>query len=330
MKKTIQIFLFVVAIFVFSSCATLFSRPYYVMTVTSDLPNSEVVINNENRYGLPTKVVVTRSRENLSFTVLQNDSIVNDTILRPRLSNTFWWGNLYPMPPFGHLIDLTSENRFFYGSYVFIDSLGNVQSFRRTPFERRNFREHEKGSFSLLIALPHVNFFHVNPKIEVPRSLAGFHGLGLGIEYFYQNDKSFQLRGDGIMTFPFPFPVSYHLEFASWEVASALNVSLTDNFHIGRWQLGYGLNFARNRWVSHGYFDVPDGEIRWEESENWEWIPGKFNANNILGLALSTHYRLGNRFHLGLIYRPSFIELSNFRPMYEHTISIDLLWKIHL
>ena len=301
------------------------------MSIISDLPNSEVIINNENRYELPANIVVTRSRENLGFTVLQNDSIVNDTELQARLSNYFWGNFAYIYgAPIGMLVDLTNDKRFFYGNYVLVDSLGNVQSFRRTPSYRKPIRQHEKGNFNLLIALPHVNFFHVNPIIEVPRNLAGFHGIGFGIEYFYQNNKSFQLRGDGIMTFPFPFPVSYHPEFDSWEVASALNVNLTDNFHIGRWQLGYGLNFARNRWVSHGYYDVPDGEIRWEESENWEWIPGQFNANNMLGLALSGHYRLTNSFHLGLIYRPSFLELSNFRPMYEHTISIDLLWRIHL
>ena len=301
------------------------------MTISSDLPNSEVIINNENRYGLPTKVVVTRSRENLSFTVLQNDSIVNDTELRARLSNTFWWGNLYPLALFGHLIDLASDNRFFYGNYVFVDSLGNVQSFRRTPFERRNLRQHQKGNFNILVALPHINFFHLNPIIETPRNLAGFHGLGLGAKYFYRNNKSLQLRGDVITDFflPFPAPVTFD-ESVPQEVSYALNISLTDNFHIGRFRFGYGLNFARNIWVLTGYFDAPNEKREWEYREYWEWIDGKRNVNNMLGLALSTHSRLGNSFHLGLIYRPTFINLLNFRPMYEHTISIDLLWKIHL
>jgi len=236
------------------------------------------------------------------------------------------------MPPFGHLIDLTSENRFTYGSYVFIDSLGNVQSFRRTPFERRNYRERQKGNFNLLIALPYINFFHLNPIIETPRNKGGFMGFGLGVEYFYQDNKSFQVRGDGIIDFIIPVPASYHPE-GDYEWFSALNASLTDNFHIGRWQLGYGLNFARNRWLRQGYHIVPPDECYWENwdnRENWEWIDGKRNINNMLGLSLSTHYRLTNSFHLGLIYRPSFLELSNFRLMYEHTISIDLLWKIPL
>ena len=320
MKKTIAFFLFVAAIFALSSCATIFSRPHYVMSVFSDLPNSEVIINNEHRYGLPTNIAVTRSFENLGFTVVQNDSIVNDAILRPRLSNTFLWGNLYGSP-IGYLVDLASDNRFTYGRYVFIDSLGNVSAYQTRSFnkmDKRHFKQHEEGSVNFLVAIPYLNFFNLNLQNKALFS-EGFFGFGLGVEHFYRNNKSFQLRGDAVWNSALPFFPIPILTFQN--LFYAFNLNLTDNFHSGRFQMGYGLNFARNIWV-------PPFEA--EYYPPIEVISEQRNANNMLGLALSTHYRLTNGFHLGLIYRPSFIELSNFRPMYEHTISIDLLWKIHL
>ena len=292
MKTITKLLLFTVVIFMASSCATLFSGKSYTMSISSSLPNSEIIINNTDRRPLPADIIVTRSKENLNLKILQNDSVINDTILRPRLSNEFWWGNLFCLgllAPIGWLVDLQSENRFTYGRFIYIDSLGNIQ----------RFRKRQQGDFGYLIALPYINFFHLNPQNYTPRNLWGFIGLGFGIEYFYRNNKSFQLRGDAIIDFPIP------ILLGDPQIAvDVLNVSLTDNFHINRFQLGYGLNFARkNSWWSNG-------------------------RNNMLGLALSTHYRFTNSFYFGVIYRPSFWELSRNRLMYEHTISVDFMWKI--
>ena len=302
------------------------------MSISSDLPNSEVVIN-ENRYELPARVDVTRSRESLCFKILQNDSIINDTMLNARRSNLFWWGNLGQflyLAPIAWLIDSRNENRFTYGRFIHIDSLGNPRRLNNAfsaTFAEVYFRRHQQGNFKLQIALPYANFFHLKPQNETPRNLAGFHGIGIGVEYFYRNNRSLQLRSDGIMTFEIPIPVSFHPE-GHREIASSLNINLTDNFHINRFRLGYGLNFARNNWNYQGYESPPYWQR--EPDDEYVWIPGRFKRNNMLGLALSTHFRFTNRFYFGVIYRPSFFELSLPRFLYEHTISIDFKWKIPL
>ena len=91
----VQLLLLATIIFTVTSCATITSGRNYVMSISSDLPNSEVIINHTNRYQLPSEVAITRSRENLSFKVLQDDAVVNDTILRARVSTAFWLGNIF-------------------------------------------------------------------------------------------------------------------------------------------------------------------------------------------------------------------------------------------
>jgi hypothetical protein len=59
-------------------------------------------------------------------------------------------------------------------------------------------------------------------------------------------------------------------------------------------------------------------------------IDGQTKNNTMLGLTLNTYYRFTEHFYLGLIYRPSFRDLSNNKMKYEHSISLDFMWKIYL
>ena len=329
--------LFITGIFTLTSCATIISTKDYVMSISSDLSNSEVVINNSNVYKLPSKAVVTRSKEDINFKILQNDSIINDTILKPKLSDTFWWGNtgqFFYLAPIAWLVDLNTDKRFTYGEYIFIDSLGNIKSYKTfnklfsNEFANISFKKYKKGNFNLLLSIPHVNFFHLSPKNESSRNLAGFWGVGLGAEYFYKKNKSLQLYSDAITDIFIPVPAAVDFdEFSPRESSYAFNINLTDNFNIKRFQLGYGLNFAKNTWIYHGYYDKRYEELA--ENEEPEWINGRTKTNKMLGLVLNTYYRFTNHFYFGVIYRPAFFEMSNSKLMYEHSISFDFMWKIH-
>ena len=337
--NAIKQLLLITIILSLTSCATIISKKNYRMSISSDLPNSEVIINNSKIYKLPAEATVTRSKENLDVRILQNDSIINNTILKPKLSDTFWWGNIgtfYYLAPIAWLVDLHTEKRFTYGKDIFIDSLGNIKSYKTSDklfsgtYGDIYLKKHKKGDFNILLSIPYVNLFHLSPKNETLQNSAGFWGIGLGTEYFYKKNKSIQLRGDAITDFFLPVlggAVDFD-EFSHRESGYAFNINLTNNFYIKRFQLGYGLNFAKNTWVYHGYYNKQFEELA--ENEEPEWIEGKSKTNKMLGLILNTYYRFTNRFYFGVIYRPAFFEMSSSKRMYEHAISFDFMWKIHL
>jgi predicted small secreted protein len=183
----------------------------------------------------------------------------------------------------------------------------------------------ETGNLNLLLAIPEVNFFHLKPENETTKNFEGFIGLGIGAEYFYKDNKSLQLRGDFITDFPVFVPAPYDWdESQPWENCHAFNISLTDNFRWKRFQTGYGLNLARNTWIQHAYYIEPEADIQPER------IDGKTKTNTMLGLSLNTYYRFTEHFYFGVIYRPSFRDLSNNQMKYEHSISLDFMWKIYL
>lgn len=328
MNNNLRFFLLIVVVLSLTSCATIALRNYYTMSISSDLPKSEAVVNQTNRYQLPSRVAVPRSSENLSLTILQNDTIVSDTTLTARLNNHFLWGNLgfLYVAPLGWLVDLSNERRFTYGQHIHVDTQGNIRQLNRAfsnKYAEVNFRNREKGNFSILLAIPHFNIFRLEPQNEIPVNnlVSGFIGFGAGMEYFYRSNRSLQLRSDVVTTRP---PIALTILTPWWgNKCTAFNVNLTDNFHTGRFRLGYGLNFARHTWSYRGYYSY-----RWQEEEKYrEWIP---KVKNMLGLALSAHYRFGNHFHLGVIYRPSFLNLSRPHSIFESTVSLDFMWKIPL
>lgn len=89
-----------------------------------------------------------------------------------------------------------------------------------------------------------------------------------------------------------------------------------------RFTFGYGLNFSKNTWeiVYHDRFDPlpPTRE------------PATRSCSSI-GFTLDGYHQIGNHFYLGLIYKPTLLNVNpDFELIYEHLISIDFEWKFRI
>jgi len=236
MKTTIKILSFAYVIFTVFSCATITSSRTYNAFFYTEIPNISLRINDSENQPIPSDIELTRSSRDLQVQVLRNDSVVNESTIYSRLRiGTPIIGNLFSFNLPGLIIDIATERGFSYGEFFVVDSSGEITRVRQPTENMRKvipsnrLVQHRQGNFNILYALPYINFFHLHPQNETARDLWGFIGFGLGVEYFYRNNRSLQLRGDGIMTFEFPFPVSFHPE-GHREIASSLNINLTDNF----------------------------------------------------------------------------------------------------
>ncbi|MDR1516761.1 MAG: hypothetical protein LBS52_01450 [Dysgonamonadaceae bacterium] len=336
MKRIIalKILLFLAVGIVLTSCATLLSGQAYVMSIESDLPDASIRINDESTFKLPAKIAVTRSKKDLAVSVLQNESVINETILEPKIRHSFIGQVFYGDPYFifDLLIDSKYNKRYTYGDRLNVDSLGNIENFIGLEKLLSNryadlFLNHnKKGNINLLVSNPAVDFYRLAPIGEpIQKRMSAVLGLGVGGEYFYKDNKSLQLKGDAFAL------VSFGENYPSYG-CSAQNVSLTDNLYRKRFSFGYGLNYAKNTFVSHAYsyYSKPLEELEEGEEPVLIDVEGYSKTNNLLGLALNMYYRFTNNFYLGVVYRPSFLELSKLKMKNEHTVSIDLTWKINL
>jgi len=96
-----------------------------------------------------------------------------------------------------------------------------------------------------------------------------------------------------------------------YELMSSIYMSLSNNYRLGRVSLGYGLSNSRNIWDLR-YYDMYDPPPPTR-------APIK-KRHDAIGLVFPAYFRFGEKFHFGLIYRPSVV-----RPGLTNKIKYDIL-----
>jgi hypothetical protein len=329
----------------FSSCVTIFSDRCYSLKVTSDQPETQIFYKCE-KLTVPAKIEVSRSESPLLLTIVK-DSIQSELSIPPRLRYSFWIGNVLWLSyaaPIGWLIDLETPKRFSYGREIAVSVSDTIAYTVKYPlFPPVKKYPEKKGNLNLLFSLPEINPSYLHPLNEPAKKQVGLLGIGAGIEYYYKNNKFLQFRADAMYIGDFSLAESFYdypydwEDSADWKTqessdhSNSYNFSLTDNWKTGHFTLGYGLNYAINRWREHTDY--------WH-TNNWAengYIPeidydeDKHQISHSLGFAFNTYYQFTKYFYVGVIYRPSVYRIlpkQQFR--YEHLISIDLAWKISL
>ena len=178
---------------------------------------------------------------------------------------------------------------------------------------------HQQGDFHIALKLPHVNFLHFTPRKAFTEQQFGFNGYGLGLSYFYKDNRNLVMDASILLTFKLPFPAPLDAWYN--KTLSTAYFSITDNYHLKRFSFGYGLNYSMNlfnEYYRHLFADTsttvfPEGR--------------GLIINKTIGLTLNSYFRLGKTAHVGLIYRPTFVNLSppaGFN--LEHALMLEFCW----
>lgn len=99
--------------------------------------------------------------------------------------------------------------------------------------------------------------------------------------------------------------------------------SATDNIVYNKFSFGYGINYSVNFW-REWYRDLGDTvDIPMGDRTTY--------SNKNLGLTLNSYYKIGKTTYVGIIYRPSLLNIDGgIDPIYEHLISLEIQWKLFL
>ncbi|MEA3445051.1 MAG: hypothetical protein U9R19_10045 [Bacteroidota bacterium] len=215
---------------------------------------------------------------------------------------------------------LFAYRSYSYNSYVseqeFVrdDNLSSKDSVNGNNIEDQNM---SKGMFRFIVSFPYINSFYLQPKNENSKNNTGFMRVTFSLDYFYKTNRHINLSFSQIVDFFSPLPFRDYWKV--YEVMDSYYISLSNNHKVNRFSFGYGFSFAQNNWelINNG----------WDESSTTREPVKK--TNYAFGLVSSSYFQLTPTFHLGIVYRPTFLR-SDIEPTfkYEHTISIDIGWKI--
>lgn len=317
---------------ILTSCATITQRKSYVMKV--DTNDSFAKLSYiDSLYSLPTTIKVKRSKEDLPLTLVTKSSETEFTV-KSSPNPAFVYGNLigvYLCPVF-YAVDFTNNKRFYYGRKVYLDTSDTVrtivpplekrwtQAFSKSYWDRKY--QYNAGELYLHLSAPEVNSFLLRPDGEDYKFSVGFWGIGLGIDYYYQNRRFINVSALAIMDFFIPFPAPVDLS-GEYELMSSIYGSISNNHQIGRFSLGYGLSVSRNTWDLRYY--------RWGTEEDDPHRDPVKKSNFALGLVFPVRYYFNKNASIGFTYRPSFYRpnaVNKFQ--YEHVMSLDFSFAFRI
>jgi len=171
----------------------------------------------------------------------------------------------------------------------------------------------------LYLSLPMINQFLMIVENEGTKSMIGFGGITIGLDYFHSKNQ-FVHFGFSSLSGGSNRIKRGSLGNDDLETLTSAYISLSNNHKIERFYIGYGLSCARNTF-SHD-------KLSWFLGLPVESVEKSHYA---LGLVFPTYVQIVKFFKIGVVYRPTF-----YRPnmtdkfLYEHIISIDFAFKIRL
>lgn len=256
---------------------------------------------------------VERKNDKLQI-VASTDSLAKTFEIEPR--NSFmYWSNIFFNYGIGMLVDRNNPKRYSYPQSIYINS--SDTNSRYYLFGQSN----NKGELYLHLSLPYINSFRLTPDNEGTKINTGFWGLTIGLDYYHSKNQFVNIGISGVSDFFVPVPAAVDIG-GEYELMSSRYISISNNHKLRRFTIGYGLSYARNTW-DFRYYDRFDPLPPTRE-------PVK-KSSNAFGLIFPTYFQVGEHFHIGVVYRPTFYRptmIDKFK--YEHLISIDFAWKIRL
>jgi hypothetical protein len=255
-----------------------------------------------------------RSSDSLQLQVISKDT-THLILVAPKNSEKYY-ANVLSFG-LGFIIDSRSSKRYEYPGriYLYNEAQGGISysDYRRYA---------HKGDLDLHFSISLLNMFMFNPRNSNTVYGAGLLGYNYGIEYYYHSERFINLMSGNSLDLLLNNTAN---EVVVSQGFQSFYVNLTHN-HVynDKWSWGYGLSYARNMWdrtiVAHG----PYG-LFFHNYESFE--------KDKLGLEFNVHHRFHKRMMVGLVYRPSFVEIdddNDFLLDFESQLSLNFAWKMQL
>lgn len=304
LRKLLLLFL----LLCFASCATIINKKTYDIQVNSTTEGTKLKIY-DTLYNLPAKVKTVRSKDDLKLTLV-SDSLSKNYTINSRFSPQTNIGNLvfiyfYPV---GYAIDLTTDKRFFYGKEL---ELNINDTITRIGYKEKHPLLTKKGDLIITPQILLLNSFYLHPDNQSAQSNTGTGGAGIGLEYYYKDNRYIKLGVAASMD-ALLLPVLYD------ELMTNINFSFTDNFKFNRFDLGYGLNYSINSWSKDISEDL-------ENTDYYKKTTGSF------GPSVTGIYQVYKPLYAGIIYTGALYDVHpSGKFNYQHVISLTLELKLFI
>ena len=157
----------------------------------------------------------------------------------------------------GYLLDLEGSKRSCYGKTLIMNPHDSVKIIKEPLFKStliyynhiRNQLTKEyptrKGNFKFTFSIQPISYIEMRPINDETKKSEGFR-ISAELDDYYKKNKYLSLTAS-IFADYLRFNLGGKYKFGNYELKKSYssNISLSDNFKIKRFSLGYGLNFSK-------------------------------------------------------------------------------------
>ncbi|MES2767238.1 MAG: hypothetical protein V4642_15285 [Bacteroidota bacterium] len=297
-RNKILIFSIILLSGLLSSCATILNRESHDVKITfsENIKNIDVGDVHQTE-----KQQIYQIRRSADALVLKATWDTNVTVveIQPKSSMAYWL-NIPFGTGIGLILEKNNPKRWEYPRQIHLELKDDntIEILRYKPFTQGTLN----GNISFAI----LNHYYLQ-AFESKQKEGGALGLGLGLEYYYQ-DKSYVSAGFGA-TLDAGLGESFG---GPRERTNALFVNALNNHVLGYYEVGYGLHFSRLQWNRDYIGEVMPGDDATERFVNTFGV----------GPSFSLQLRRNDYGRFGIIYQPNVLNLNgNPKFDYQHLIS---------
>lgn len=335
----IKYLLMLCTVLLLSSCAAIFNSPYKKINIHSQREGT--VYYNEGSVNIQNKkatIHVLRKKDSIQFSVFQ-DSLSQQYIVKKKLSFAFW-SNLAIGYGAGMLVDLLHPKRFTYPGNIYLDSTETKKGYY--SYEPKI----SKHSWELQFEIPILNLYNRKDHSGIKSTVAGFYGLGMGLNYYYRPNRYLNFSGHTYLlkNLPLPPPLIFYEDKHAREFSHQL--SLSNNYRIQKFRLGYGLSYNfkeleysifhpdQNVNVDRVYATTRKPNLELGNVMETSIVPGtleKFvNYRHQLGIWIPLSYELTNDLSANVNYRLSLFQLNKKQFVPESMFTFGITYRLKM
>ncbi len=297
------------------SCATILSKDYSVTRIQTFPQGAKIIVNQKDTICCSERDVVLKKEKRPVEITFIKDTLRKTIVVDPKLSTTYFLGNLVTPYLIGYFIDLTNNKRLTFPKEIYVD-------IRQPNARYTTFIPNTLNHLNLTLGLPLYNDY-IFQGFQGRVNRGGSLGASIGLEYYLSPNSYLSTQVSSLVNQQSDNRwYTNRNEYYDNENRNTFFINSRYNRIFQRLHLGIGLAYQHLQYTKT--------KTTIDSIGNYSYTLTDRSNNKQIAASLSAHYAISPTWYLGSVYQPILYDFKTVFPKYQHYFNIELIYKIHL
>jgi hypothetical protein len=297
------------------SCATILSKDYSVTRIQTFPQGAKIIVNQKDTICCSERDVVLKKEKGPVEITFIKDTLRKTIVVDPKLSTTYFLGNLVTPYLIGYFIDLTNNKRLTFPKEIYVD-------IRQPNARYSTFILNDQHPLNLTLGMPLYNDY-IFQGFQGRVNRGGALGGSIGLEYYVSPKAYISTQMSSLVNSQNSDNwFGYYDEFYNKESRNTFFINYRYNRIFQRLHVGLGLAYQ--------HLQYSKTQSRLDSLGMYNYTLTDKSNNKQVAASMSAHFALTPTWFVGCVYQPILYDFKSVFPKYQHYFNIELIYKIHL